>query len=69
MAHKDLGFKLLKQVEERLSDLAFPEMPAKMERRTLFTILAPQSPTAVKKSPPKKKALEPPLKPNPEPSH
>ena len=43
MAHKELGFKLLKQVEERLSDLAYPEMPAKMERRTLFTILAPQS--------------------------
>lgn len=41
MAHKELGFKLLKQVEERLSDVASPEMPAKMERRTLFTILAP----------------------------
>ena len=43
IAHKELGFKLLKQVEERLSDLASPETPAKMERRTLFTILAPQS--------------------------
>lgn len=50
MAHKDLGFKLLKQVEDRLSDLASPEMPAKMERRTLFTILAPQSHTTIKKS-------------------
>ena len=43
MAHKELGFNLLKQLEERLSDLASPEMPAKMERRTLFTILAPNS--------------------------
>ena len=41
MAHKELGFKLLKKVEERLADTAIPEMPAKMERRTLFTILAP----------------------------
>ena len=41
MAHKELGFKLLKKVEERLADSASPEMPAKMERRTLFTILAP----------------------------
>lgn len=50
MAHKELGFKLLQQVEERLSDLAFPEQPAKMERRTLFSILAPgQAPS--KKSP------------------
>ena len=51
MAHKELGFKLLKQVEERLSDLAVPEMPAKMERRTLFTILAPQSHFSSKKLP------------------
>ena len=41
MAHKELGFKLLKKVEERLADTATPEMPAKMERRTLFTILSP----------------------------
>ena len=51
MAHKELGFKLLKQIEERLSDLAYPEMPAKMERRTLFTILAPQSHFPSKKKP------------------
>ena len=43
MAHKELGFHLLKKVEGRLSDLAVPEMPAKMERRALFVILAPQS--------------------------
>ncbi len=43
MAHKELGFNLLKKVEKRLSDLAIPEMPAKMERRALFVILAPQS--------------------------
>lgn len=51
MAHKELGFKLLKQVEERLSDLAQPEMPAKMERRTLFTILAPNPVKKSSKSP------------------
>ena len=50
MAHKQLGFKLLSDVEKRLSDLAYPEMPAKMERRTLFTILAPQSHSSKKKS-------------------
>ena len=50
MAHKELGFNLLKQLEERLSDLASPEMPAKMERRTLFTILAPHSQSTVKKT-------------------
>lgn len=41
MAHKELGFKILKNVEKRLSDVASIEMPAKMERRTLFTIFAP----------------------------
>ena len=50
MAHKELGFKLLKQVEDRLSDLAFPETPAKMERRALFAILAPHSHFSPKKS-------------------
>ena len=50
MAHKELGFDLLKKVEKRLSDLAYPEMPAKMERRTLFSILAPQSHFPAKKS-------------------
>ena len=56
MAHKELGFKLLKQVEERLSDTASPEMPAKMERRTLFTILAPLS-AGSKKQPKQKTEL------------
>ena len=41
MAHKDLGFKLLQKVEKELASLATAEMPAKMERRALFTILAP----------------------------
>lgn len=41
MAHKELGLKILKDVEKRLSDVASIEMPAKMERRTLFTIFAP----------------------------
>ena len=41
MAHKELGFQILKDVEKRLSDVASIEMPAKMERRTLFTIFAP----------------------------
>ena len=49
MAHKELGFKLLKKVEERLADKASPEMPAKMERRTLFTILSPISSSSKKK--------------------
>ena len=43
MAHKELGFKLLKDVEGRLSDVAELEKNAKMERRSLFTILAPLS--------------------------
>ena len=41
MAHKELGFKLLTQLEQRLSDVAETEQTAKMERRTLFTIVAP----------------------------
>ena len=41
MAHKELGFNILKDIEKRLSDVASIEMPAKMERRTLFTIFAP----------------------------
>lgn len=49
MAHKELGFDLLKQVEQRLSDLAGPEQPSKMERRTLFTILAPLNQLSSKK--------------------
>ena len=50
MAHKELGFKLLKKVEDRLADTASPEMPAKMERRTLFTILTPLAGGNKKKS-------------------
>lgn len=64
MAHKELGFNLLKQLEERLSDMASPEMPAKMERRTLFTILAPHNQTASKKTSkakPQKELEEPPV--------
>ena len=41
LAHKDLGFKILKDIEKRLSDTASIEMPAKMERRTLFTVFTP----------------------------
>ena len=50
MAHKELGFKLLKKVENRLADVASPEMPAKMERRTLFTILAPLAVSSKRKT-------------------
>ena len=57
MAHKELGFNLLQQVEERLSDLAGPEQPAKMERRTLFSIMAPLSHLTGKKSPASTKQL------------
>ena len=56
MAHKELGFKLLKEVGERLSDAAELEKEPKMERRTLFTILAPITVKSAKKSPPSKKA-------------
>ena len=59
MAHKELGFKLLKQVEDRLSDLAFPETPAKMERRALFAILAPHSHFSPKKTAPAKEPASP----------
>ena len=48
MAHKDLGFKLLKQLEQRLSDVAECETPAKMERRALFIIMAPLNPKSKK---------------------
>jgi len=43
MAHKELGFKLLKEVGNRLADVAELEKEPKMERRTLFTILAPST--------------------------
>ena len=57
MAHKELGFKLLKQVEERLSDIAELEKEAKMERRSLFTILAPLTVKSKKsKASPKKES-------------
>lgn len=42
IAHKELGFKLLKQIEEKLSDISIVETPATLERRTLFTILSPK---------------------------
>ena len=48
MAHKELGFKLLNKVEQRLADVAEPEQAAKMERRTLFTIVAPLNSTSKK---------------------
>ena len=48
MAHKDLGFKILKNVEKSLSAVAVVEMPAKMERRNLFAIFA-SIPTGSKK--------------------
>lgn len=51
MAHKELGFKILKNVEESLKDAACLEMPAKMERRSLFAIFAPLQPGSKKKPP------------------
>ena len=41
MAHKELGFKLLKSIEDRLADVSSVESPAVLERRTLCTILNP----------------------------
>ena len=46
MAHKELGFKLLQRVEEKISDMAFIETPVKMERRSLFTIFASNTSSA-----------------------
>ena len=42
MAHKELGFKVLKDIEVKLADVASIEAPAILERRTLFTILNPK---------------------------
>ena len=53
MAHKELGFKILKNIEKSLEDAACVEMPAQMERRSLFTILAPLQPGAKKNPAPK----------------
>lgn len=50
MAHKELGFKLLKSIEQKLADVAITEISAKMERRILFIILAPQASASIKKS-------------------
>ena len=49
MAHKELGFKILKNIEKSLEEVACVEMPAQMERRSLFTIFAPLQPGAKKK--------------------
>ena len=49
MAHKELGFKILKNIEKSLEDAACVEMPAQMERRSLFTIFAPHGPGSKKK--------------------
>ena len=59
MAHKELGFQILKDVEKRLSDIASIEMPAKMERRTLFTIFAPGVVKSSKKIPLVQKQSQP----------
>jgi len=50
MAHKELGLKILKEVGERLSDIADLEKEPKMERRTLFSILAPATAKSTKKN-------------------
>ena len=42
MAHKELGFKLIKKIEERLSDISSVESSPTLERRTIFTILNPK---------------------------
>ena len=43
MAHKELGFDILKRIEKELQSVAQIESPAKMERRVLFTVFAPLS--------------------------
>ena len=53
IAHKELGFKILENVEKSLKDTACVEVPAKMERRSLFILLAPLQ-SGGKKKPAKK---------------
>ncbi|MCY4513498.1 MAG: translation initiation factor IF-3 [Bdellovibrionales bacterium] len=60
MAHKELGFKILKNIEKSLEDAACVEMPAQMERRSLFTIFAPLG-SGVKKKPTQSEKKEPKL--------
>ena len=50
MAHRELGAKLLKRVEEDLSELATVEQFPKLEGRQMVMVLAPK-----KKAPEKKK--------------
>lgn len=57
MAHKELGFKILKNIEKSLEEVACVEMPAQMERRSLFTILAPLGSGTKKKPAPNEKKL------------
>jgi len=42
MAHRDLGARLLKRVEEDLSDLATVEQFPRMEGRQMIMVLAPR---------------------------
>ena len=49
MAHKELGFKILKNVEKSLEAVAVVETPAKMERRNLFAVFASVSSGSKKK--------------------
>jgi translation initiation factor IF-3 len=43
MAHQSLGMDLLKKVTATLNDIAFVEVPPKMEGRQLFVLLAPDA--------------------------
>ena len=49
IAHKELGFELLKSIENRLADIAIVEKPAQMERRVLFTIFSPIGSSVISK--------------------
>ncbi len=42
MAHQDLGFKLLKRIEQDLSEIAVVEQFPKMEGRQLVMVLSPK---------------------------
>ncbi|MBD3233480.1 MAG: translation initiation factor IF-3 [candidate division Zixibacteria bacterium] len=43
LAHKDMGFKVLEQLEEDISDIGKLEVPGKMENRAINAVVAPLS--------------------------
>ena len=48
MAHTDLGVKILRRLEEDLSEMALVETPAKLDGRNMTMVFAPRKKRAVK---------------------